>query len=172
MRSRLFMIALIGAIALCASGCSVSRKTLNEQRELRTAEVVRDTIVLREAVFESDTVREVTTVTVMLREPLDRTAAPDTVFRSVVTERDRVRDRVAATAVREKVEVRVDTVYIERDSVFKAVAAGPGAEVGADGAVSVGGSRFVAGLRRAVFLVVAVTVLILVLRFERKGSLI
>ena len=61
--------------------------------------------MLREAVFEADTVREVTTVTVMLREPLDRTAAPDTVFQSVVTERDRVRDRVAAAAVREKVNI-------------------------------------------------------------------
>lgn len=122
--------------------------------------------MVREAMVEvRDTVKEVTTVTVQLG------AAGDTTFTSVVTERERVRDRVAAAEVREKVVIRTDTVYVERRDSVVAVVVGPGARVGADGAISVGHGRFVAGLRWAVFLVVATTVLILVLRFGRKGIL-
>ena len=134
---------------------------------MRTAEVVRDTVVVFRDVAVTDTVREVTTVTV------DRTEAGDTVFRSVVTDRERLRDRVAVSDVREKVVVVRDTVFIEkRDSVAQVVvAAGAGVEIGADGAVSVGGSRFVAGLRWVFAVIVGLVILILVVRFGRKGLL-
>ena len=60
-----------------------------------------------------DTVREVTTITVQQNE------MGDTVFRSVVTERDRARERAAVRDKDERVIVKTDTVYVEkRDSSF------------------------------------------------------
>ena len=60
-----------------------------------------------------DSVVERTTVTV------DRKENGDTVRVSIVTERDRVRDRAVVKESKEKVVVKTDTVYIEqRDSVL------------------------------------------------------
>ena len=60
-----------------------------------------------------DSVVERTTVTV------DRKENGDTVRVSIVTERDRVRDRAAVKESKGKVVVKTDTVYIEqRDSVL------------------------------------------------------
>ena len=53
-----------------------------------------DNLLLVKRVVALPPVREVTTVTV------DRTEAGDTVFRSVVTDRERLRDRVAVSDVR------------------------------------------------------------------------
>ena len=136
-----------------------------QQESLRSSAEVHDTVFVREVVFAADTVREVTVVTVQLN------ADKDTVFRSEVTDRERLRERVADVAVREKVIVKVDTVYVERDSVFKAVSVRPGARVDADGTVSAGGSRFVAGLRWVFFIILAIVVLVVLLKFGRKGIL-
>ena len=134
---------------------------------MRTAEVVRDTVVVFRDVAVTDTVREVTTVTV------DRTEAGDTVFRSVVTDRERLRDRVAVSDVREKVVVVRDTVFIEkRDSVAQVVvAAGAGVEIDKDGNVTKKVNRLAQTLRWVFAVVVGLVVLILVVRFGRKGLL-
>ena len=63
-------------------------------------------------VAERDTVREVTTVTIQLG------AMGDTVFRSVVTDRERGWSRDAIAVQKTKTEIVRDTVIIEkRDSV-------------------------------------------------------
>lgn len=57
--------------------------------------------------------------TVMMREAVtvQLDAAGDTIYRSVVTDRERVRDRTALAEVREKTELQVDTVFVAvRDS--------------------------------------------------------
>ena len=60
-----------------------------------------------------DTIREVTTITVQLG------AEGDTTFQSVVTDRERFRDRSRQDVATHRSEVRVDTVYVERrDSVL------------------------------------------------------
>lgn len=66
-----------------------------------------------------DTLKEVTTVTVILREPQDRQRPPDTVKVSTVTDRTRasVRDRVKEVEV--KVVEKHDTVFVQKtDSVY------------------------------------------------------
>jgi hypothetical protein len=69
----------------------------------------RDSVV----VAERDTVREVTTVMIQLG------AGGDTTFQSVVTDRERLRDRSRSDRATHRSEVRVDTVYVERrDSVL------------------------------------------------------
>jgi hypothetical protein len=63
-------------------------------------------------VAEHDTVMEVTTIHVRTNE------AGDTVFRSVVTDRTRARDRDRIAKQMTKTVVKTDTVYVERrDSV-------------------------------------------------------
>lgn len=74
---------------------------------------VRDTVREELMVFVRDTLRETTVITV------DRNETGDTLFMSVVTDRNRIQDRAAVRDKEEKVIVRTDTVYVEkRDSVF------------------------------------------------------
>ncbi|MBO5627226.1 MAG: hypothetical protein J5953_15760 [Prevotella sp.] len=99
-------------VALCVSSCSVSRQVTRESRDRVATYETRDSCV-DERVVVMDTVKEVTTVTVQLG------AAGDTVFRSVVTDRSRGRNRDAIAVQRTKVEIKRDTVVVEkRDSVF------------------------------------------------------
>ena len=146
-------------IALLGSGCCASRVAVKSEVMSRTAEVVRDTVQEQVMVAVYDTLREVTVVTV------DRTEAGDTVRVSSVTDRFRGRDREAAAAVREKVVVRTDTVYVEKASDEKVVAMGPGVEVKADGTVTAGGASFRSTLKWLFFVIVAVIGLVLVVRF-------
>ena len=75
--------------------------------DVREAE--KDSVV----VAERDTIREVTTVMIQLG------AGGDTTFQSVVTDRERLRDRSRSDRATHRSEVRVDTVYVERrDSVL------------------------------------------------------
>ena len=72
-----------------------------------------DTVREQVMVAVYDTLREVTTITVQQNE------AGDTVKTSIVTERDRFRDRAAVKDKEEKVIVRVDTVFVQKtDSVY------------------------------------------------------
>ena len=81
-----------------------TRKIWSDVRESE-----RDSVV----VAERDTVREVTTVMIQLG------AGGDTTFQSVVTDRERLRDRSRQDVATHRSEVRVDTVYVERrDSVL------------------------------------------------------
>ena len=75
-------------------------------------EVTRDTVCEEVALVVHDTLREVTTITIRQNE------AGDTVFRSEVTDRDRLRSKADVRSKKEVVRVERDTVYIEkRDSV-------------------------------------------------------
>ena len=111
MRYSALQTAIIGLSALFLGSCSTQRSLRSEVRslttELRSTEA-RDSVTIE----LRDTLREVTTITI------DRNDKGDTLFRSVVTDRERTRN---AADVRSKtVEVRVvrDTVYVEkRDSV-------------------------------------------------------
>ena len=112
MRLKVFMIALIGTVALLGTGCSATR-SVSSSTDLRVAESRsadrRDSVIVE----VHDTLREVKVVTV------DRTEAGDTVRVSTVTDRDRVRSRDRFKAQETKVEVRVDTVFVAvRDSVY------------------------------------------------------
>ena len=81
---------------------------MRESADLRTTELrsseVRDSVMVE----VRDTVMETTTIVI------DRNEAGDTVFTSVVTERDRIRDRDRVRDNHEKTVIRTDTVFIER----------------------------------------------------------
>jgi hypothetical protein len=102
------MIVLTGLSVLCVTGCGSSKNVVRESADLRTTELrsseVRDSVMVE----VRDTVMETTTIVI------DRNEDGDTVFTSVVTERDRIRDRDRVRDNHEKTAIRTDTVFIER----------------------------------------------------------
>ena len=96
------------------TACGSSREVARSSDRVATYETERaekevDSVV----VAERDTIREVTTIHVRTNE------AGDTLFQSVVTDRERGRSRDAIATQKTKVEVVRDTVVVEkRDSVF------------------------------------------------------
>lgn len=81
---------------------------MRESADLRTTELrsseARDSV----RVEVRDTVMETTTIVI------DRNEDGDTVFTSVVTERDRIRNRDRVRDNHEKTVIRADTVFVER----------------------------------------------------------
>ena len=134
------------------TGCSVQREALKSDVRSQTSEVVRDTVREQVMVAVYDTLREVNTITVQQNE------AGDTVKTSIVTERDRFRDRAAVKDKEEKVIVRTDTVFVQKtDSVFvqKALGANPTENRRAP---------WLSAMKWIFAIVVAVTVLIVVIK--------
>ena len=118
----------------------------------KTSEVRCDTLREQVLVEVHDTIREVTTITVQQNE------VGDMVFHSVVTDRDRVRDRTAVKDKEEKVVMRTDTVYIERrDSVLVS------ATTLTDG-TTIRKPDWVQGLKWVFWIVIAVTVLVVIIK--------
>ena len=105
----------IALVALTASACSVSRQaTAVKSEELKVKSEVRDSLRVEQVmVAVHDTLTITKTITIRENEQ------GDTVRMSVVTDRDRVRDRSQLRDKSEKIIVRGDTVYVERkDSVL------------------------------------------------------
>ena len=99
-------------LALCVSSCSVQR-TLKSDVRSQMYEVTRDTVREEVALMVHDTLREVTTITIRENE------RGDTVFRSEVTDRYRIRSKADVRSKKEVVRVERDTVYIAvRDSIL------------------------------------------------------
>lgn len=106
-------------------------------------------------VFDTITI----TKTITIRE----NEAGDTLRISTVTDRERVRTMAGVRSKREDVNVRKDTVYVEREAEKTVAAAGPDTEIDADGNLKHRTSA-ISLLRWVVALVVAVIVLIIVIR--------
>lgn len=122
----------------------------------------RDSVREKVVVAVHDTVMETKTITITKNE------AGDTTFTSIVTERDRVRDRAAVRDKEEKLIVRTDTVYIERrdsvliqDSGFRVQ--------GVQGAEKK--SNFVSSLKWIFAIVCAIIVLIILIKIGLRRSL-
>ena len=104
-----------------------------------------------------DTIREVTTITIRENEH------GDTLRVSTVTDRLRGRSRDAIAVQKTKVEVRVDTIYIEkRDSIE--IRSRP------EGGQSQKGQTFLRGLKWVFWIIVAVVALIIVVRIRNPLS--
>lgn len=122
----------------------------------------RDTVREQVVVAVHDTVMETKTITITKNED------GDTTFTSIVTERDRVRDRAAVRDKEEKLIVHTDTGYIERrdsvliqDSGFKVQ--------GVQGAEKK--SNFVSSLKWIFAIVCAIIVLIILIKIGLRRSL-
>ena len=112
MRYNASATALIVLIALCATACSTSRKAIAEHNsQLRVEGLeLRDSSAV-ERVEVLDTLKEVTTITI------DRNDKGDTLKVVQITDRTRARNRDNVVAQKVKIVERIDTVYIQKDSV-------------------------------------------------------
>ena len=121
MLRRMLVIVLA---ALIVSACC-SRETVRESSTLTAAYEKVDSVKEQVVVAERDTVMVTKTITITKNE------AGDTTFTSVVTEKERLRDRSRHDMATYRTEVRVDTVYIERrDSVSSSRVQGAGIQSG------------------------------------------
>ena len=100
--------ALIALTVLCLTSCSVSRRASSCERLLRTEATTRDTVWEQVLVAVHDTLREVTTIT------LQQNDQGDTLKLVQVTDRTRASRSHDLREKKERTEVRVDTVYVEK----------------------------------------------------------
>lgn len=108
-----------------------------------------------------DTVKEVTTITLVLRQAQEPAAPDDTVRMTTVTDRTRASTRDRYHDMQEKVLVRTDTVYVEKQSESAStVVAGSTTEVLPDGSVRQKGVI----LKWICFILLALVALVVVLR--------
>jgi hypothetical protein len=150
----------IALIALTASACSINRKAvqLSDVRS-NTSEVSSDTLRYHVVVTILDTVKEVTTITVRENEQ------GDTLRMFTVTDRIRASTRDRYHDVQEKVLVRTDTVYVEKQSESAStVVTGSTTEVLPDGAIRPRGVI----LKWICFILVAIIVLIITIKIFIK----
>lgn len=122
---------LIALTVLCSTSCSVSRKASSSERLLRTEATTRDTVWQQVVVAVHDTLREVTTIT------LQQNDQGDTLKLVQVTDRKRASRSSDLRENKERTEVRVVTVYVEKQSDNTVAVAGPGVTVDKDGTLNV-----------------------------------
>lgn len=137
--------------------CSVSQQ-VSSRHDVRAAQMevieTRDSVIIE----LRDTVREVTTITIRENEQ------GDTIKVVQITNRERVRSRDRAALQEKKVEVRVDTVYIDKEVEKTVAAAGPGVEIDKEGNVTKTVNRLAQTLKWIFLVIVAVIVLIVVVK--------
>ena len=163
MRYNALATALTVLIVLCATACSTSRKAnevSSSKLQVSSAEL-RDSSAV-ESVELRDTLREVTTITI------DRNDKGDTLKVVQITDRTRARNRDNVVAQKVKVIECIDTVYIQKDSVNV-----EDKKIGLSASTDGGSKRsgFLTYVKWIFALVCAVVVLILVIRFGRRGLL-
>lgn len=154
------------------TGCGTVRRTVtHEVSSFKVQDTRSDTVREQVMMAVHDTVMETKTITYVVNQKDPSTgsgqAKRDTVFTSVVTDRERIRDRAAIKDKKEKVIVRTDTVYVEcRDSVMVSSSRidSTRSSTFGSGSGSKPASPFVRSLRWIVALVIAVIVLIMVIK--------
>jgi len=112
MRYNVLTAALTGICVLCMMGCGTQRSVksaVSSRVLLEASDTVREQVM----VAVHDTLREVTTISVQMNE------AGDTVFKSMVTERDRLRFQSDVRNKQEEARVVIDSIYTERNDSVK-----------------------------------------------------
>ena len=143
------------------SGCASSRQAKSSEVRWKTEEVRSDTLRENVVVTVLDTVKEVTTITVVLRQAQEPTVPDDTVRITTVTDRTRASDRSQLRVKSEKLKVERDTVYVEKQSeTSSTVVAGSSTEITPDGTIRPKGVI----LKWIFWILCAIIVLIIVIR--------
>lgn len=121
-----------------------------------------DTLREQVVVTVMDTVKEITTITVRESE------SGDTLRMTTVTDRTRASTKDRYHDVQEKVIVRTDTVYVERESDKQLVVAGPNVEIDKDGNVTKKVNCVAQTLKWLVMAIASTGLLIIIIKLSRK----
>lgn len=143
------------------TGCWTSRKA-SKSSELRVESVESVEKVDSVVVEHSDTLREVTTITVQLND------TGDTLKISTVTDRERIRSMSDVRSKKEDVYVRTDTVYIEKEADKTVAVVGPGTEIDEQGNVTKKVNRVAQTLKWLFLTLVAVIAIIILIRIKLR----
>ena len=165
MRYNVLTAALIATTALCMTGCVSSRTATSERLQL-TAYSLQDTVREQVVVTVFDTITETTTITVVLRQAQEPNELDDTVRVTQITDKTKATTRDRYHDVQEKVVVKTDTVYIERDSLRLTAYSLPGTEIDKDGNVTRKVNRFAQSLKWLFLTLVAIIALIIIIRLK------
>ena len=120
----------------------------------------------------SDTLREQVVVTVFDTITITKTITirdnenGDTLRLTTVTDKTKATIRDRYHDVQEKVVVKTDTVYIEKEAEKTVAVAGPNTEIDKDGNVTRKVNRFAQSLKWLFLTLVAIIALILLIRFK------
>ena len=125
------------------------------------SDVRSDTLREQVTVVILDTVKEVTTITVRESE------TGDTLRMTTVTDRTRASTKDRYHDVKEKVLIRTDTVYVERQADKQVAIAGPNTEIAPDGTITRHVNRLAQTLKWVFFAALAIAVLLLILKFYK-----
>ena len=125
------------------------------------SDIRNDTLREQVTVVILDTMKEVTTITVRESE------TGDTLLMTTVTDRTRASTKDRYHDVKEKVIVRTDTVYVEREAEKTVAQAGTGATINAEGNI-IPQPSYIKLLKWVFLTVVSITVLIIVFRIFVK----
>ena len=121
---------------------------------------LQDTVREQVVVTVFDTITEKTTITIRESEAGDTLRMTTVTDKTNATTRDRYHD------VQEKVVVKTDTVYVEREAEKTVAAVGPNTEIDKDGNVTKKVNRFAQSLKWLFLTLVAVIALIIVIRLK------
>ena len=147
------------------TGCVSSRTATSERLQL-TAYSLQDTVREQVVVTVFDTITETTTITVVLRQAQEPNELDDTVRVTQITDKTKATTRDRYHDVQEKVVVKTDTVYIERDSLRLTAYSLPGTEIDKDGNVTRKVNRFAQSLKWLFLTLVAIIALIIIIRLK------
>lgn len=111
-----FKFALIWLSALCLTSCWSSRKAVSLTQTSQRHEV-SDTLREQVVVTVFDTITMTKTITVVLRQAQEPNEPDDTVRVTQITDKTKATTRDRYHDVQEKVVVKTDTVYVEKDSL-------------------------------------------------------
>ena len=163
MRYNVLTAALIATIALCMTGCVSTRSVMSDVR-WKMSDVRSDTVREQVVVTVFDTITITKTITVVLRQAQEPNEPDDTLRVTQITDKTKATTRDRYHDVQEKVVVRTDTVYIERDSL---VVKNTNCTNPTNGSKRSRGS-IVQGLKWFFFVLLAIIALILLIRLTAK----
>ena len=113
-----------------------------------------------------DTITITKTITVVLRQAQEPNEPDDTLRVTQITDKTKATTRDRYHDVQEKVVVKTDTVYVEREAEKTVAVAGPNTEIDEQGNVTKKVNRVAQTLKWGTLLIVAIIALILLIRLK------
>ena len=115
-----------------------------------------------------DTITITKTITVVLRQAQEPNEPDDTVRVTQITDKTKATTRDRYHDVQEKVVVKTDTVYVERDSLRLTAYSLPGTEIDEQGNVTKKVNRFAQSLKWLFLTLVAIIAIIILMRIKLR----
>ena len=115
-----------------------------------------------------DTITITKTITVVLRQAQEPNEPDDTVRVTQITDKTKATTRDRYHDVQEKVVVKTDTVYVEKDSLRLTAYSLPGTEIDKDGNVTKKVNRFAQSLKWLFLTLVAIIAIIILIRIKLR----